>query len=451
MQAHFPCLPLQLVLLLFGVPGVAVVSEEADVVLDCWYIEDGGGLSAVSRGFSREKALLVLRNVPVEGNADSATWTDYEVREGDKEHPIFEVIGSEVAIPDGEILLHADCEGREVTCEISSFETAPATGLDEGSSSVAFLGGLRVAGSGLGMAMLFRTIPVEQDESRVQSFNERLNVELSPTGTIPLSLQFIVYTRTASIQTSLGSSVLLDCGFLGSEPSTVTVEWRLQYKGAGRTVFTLVEGKGATEREGTSMDADMVASQGNVSLLLHQLTIQDEGTYICIVQGARGHAQHTVQLEIMEPPHVFLSPSVLYFHEGLRESLTCVISRYYPLDVTVKWSVQSEGEDLDSQPLTGVSFSSHRRNKDGTYNISSHVFIAPGAQDVGAVYTCEVTHVTLGEPAHVSIQLQTPTGPEEGVLFAKSGIVISSILFVLALIHFFRRSSKPPGPKDGTG
>ncbi|XP_072334762.1 tapasin-related protein-like [Scyliorhinus torazame] len=450
MHRHIHWLLLKLVLVLADDPGARPVSEAADVVLDCWYIEDSGGLSAVSGRFSREKALLVLRNVSIAGDEQTSAWTDYEVRDEDRKHIIFEAIGSDVPIPNGEILLHADCEGQEVTCEISSFGAQSGADDAEGAPGTSFIGVLRISGGGLGMALVFRTIPVSEKDSGERIFNEKLNVELSPTGTIPLSVQFLVYTRTSSIRTLLGQTILLDCGFLGADPSTISVDWRIQHKGTGRRIYTLSEGQGMSEREGTLMDADQVGSNGNVSLLLRDITVQDEGTYICIVQGLKGHAQQTILVEIMEPPRVTLTPEALYFHHGMRESLICEISRYYPLDVTVAWSVRTEGDDLDPLPLSGVSYSSHRKNKDGTYNISSQVTITPDLLELASVYTCEVAHIALAEPIHVSVQLQRPIGEEEGILFSISGIVISSILFLLALVHFCRLTPRPAGPKDGT-
>ncbi|XP_038677111.1 tapasin-related protein-like [Scyliorhinus canicula] len=449
MHLHIHWLLLKLALVLADDPGARPVNEAADVVLDCWYIEDASGLSAVSGGFSREKALLVLRNVSIAGDEQTSAWTDYEVRDEDRKHIIFEVIGSEVPIPNGEILLHADCEGQEVTCEISSFEVPSGEDDAERAPGTSFIGGLRISGGGLGMTLLFRTIPVSE-ESGARIFNEKLNVELSPTGTIPLSVQFLVYTRTSSIRTLLGQTILLDCGFLGDDPSTISVDWRIQHKGTGRRIYTFSEGQGMSEREGTLMDANQVGSNGNVSLLLRDITVQDEGTYICIVQGHKVHSQQTISVEIMEPPRVTLTPELLYFHHGMRESLTCQISRYYPLDVTVSWSVRTEGDDLDPVPLSGVSYSSHRKNKDGTYNISSQVTITPDLPEPASVYTCEVAHIALAEPIHVSVQLQRPIGEEEGILFSISGIVISSILFLLALVHFCRRTPRPAGPTDGT-
>ncbi|XP_078394159.1 tapasin-related protein-like, partial [Cetorhinus maximus] len=410
--------------------------QAADLVLDCWYIEDSSGLGAIGGAFNRDKALLILRNISISGDEETSAWTNYEVRDEDREHIIFEALVSDIPIPDGDALLHADCEGQEVTCDISMLEGPSGEPEGEEKPRTTFIGGLRIAGIGLGVSLVFRTIPVSEEEGGERRINERLNVELSATGTIPLSVEFVLYTHTANLRTTLGRNLLLDCGFLGADPNSVSLEWRVQHKGAGRIIYTLAGGQGGPEREGTSIQHEGVYSEGNVSLHLLDFTVKDEGTYICIVKGDRGHAQQAIVVEVMEPPRVVLKPESLRFEVGVRQDLSCEISRYYPLDVSVSWSEESEANDVGPLALSGVSYSSHRRNKDGTYNLSSQVSVTPTLEGAASVYTCEVSHISLEDPLRVSLRLHTPTG----FPMAIPGFIVSSVLFLLALLHFCRPS-----------
>ncbi|XP_041036048.1 tapasin-related protein-like isoform X1 [Carcharodon carcharias] len=434
-------------LLLYLVLLVGVESglrQAADLVLDCWYIEDRGGLGVMGVAFNHEKALLILRNISISGDEETSAWTDYEVQDKDREHIIFEALVSDVPIPDGDALLHADCEGQEVTCDISMLEGPSERHEGEDKPRTTFSGGLRIAGIGLGVSLVFRTIPVTEEEGGERRINERLNVELSTSGTIPLSVEFILYTHTASLRTTLGRNLLLDCGFVGADPDSVSVEWRVQHKGAGRIIYSLAGGEGVSEREGASIENERVHSEGNVSLHIQDFTMKDEGTYICTIKSNRGQAQQAIVVEVMEPPCAVLKAETLHFEAGVRQDLACEISRYYPLDVSVKWSEESEADDQGPLALPGVSYSSHRRNKDGTYNLSSQVSVTPSLEGTSSVYTCEVTHVALEEPLRVSLRLDAPTGYP----IAMPGFIVSSVLFLLTLLYFCRPSQ---GPSDRTG
>ncbi|GCC42894.1 hypothetical protein chiPu_0027258, partial [Chiloscyllium punctatum] len=106
------------------------------------------------------------------------------------------------------------------------------------------------------------------------------------------------------------------------------------------------------------------------------------------------------------PPQVILRPPALYFREGVPQTLSCEAALYYPLDVTIQWTLLLPGEEVGSQDLPGVSYSSHRRNRDGTFNITSELGVQPGIGELGAVYLCEVSHVGLDVPLTVSLLLQ---------------------------------------------
>ncbi|XP_060679169.1 tapasin-related protein-like, partial [Hemiscyllium ocellatum] len=385
-----------------------------DIVLECGYVDVGfGGVRGLGVGFSREGSLLVLRQVPVSREEDTAAWTDYTVREEDRQHLIFEATASELPIPYAALLLHAECEGQQVTCEISALES-PGDGEGEGEGGVGpaptFGASVRLAGSSLGLAMVLRSTPVAPEVRVTREVNEKLGVVLSVTGTIEVRVEFLVYSRTTEIRTPLQATVQLDCGFEGADPREVALEWRRQHKGKGSVVYSVKEGEGTAEREGARMELDALWEDGNASLRLPGISVKDEGIYICTVRGPEHSAQQTVSVEIVMPPRVTLRPPALYFQEEVSETLTCEAALYYPLDVTIQWLLRLPGEETGSQELPGVSFSSHRRNRDGTFNISSQLAIRPGIRDLGAVYLCEVSHLGLDVPLTVSLLLQEAPG-----------------------------------------
>lgn len=84
-----------------------------------------------------------------------------------------------VQIPQAEALLHADCSGKEVTCEISHYflqtrettvETAPC-----------FMANVQVSGGGPSISMVMKT-PI--DAKNDAFWHPTLNLPLSPQGTV---------------------------------------------------------------------------------------------------------------------------------------------------------------------------------------------------------------------------------------------------------------------------
>ncbi|XP_067833217.1 tapasin-related protein-like isoform X2 [Heptranchias perlo] len=453
MNLALPCLLLSLVLGLRAQSEPLSPRQAVDLVLDCWFVKQGGRLTTFGGGFNRDKALFVLRNISVPEDESSSTWTGYEPRDEDRDLIIFEGVVSDVPIPDGDLLLHADCGGQDVSCEIASFhpERGPGEEEEDEASASWFIGSLRIEGGALSICLVMRNVPVPGEERVGRASNEGLNLPLSARGTISLSVNFLVFTRTPTIKTGLGQSVLLDCGFAGGEGSGVSVEWRLQHKGSGRMVYTLTEGEGKAKRLGAEMDLEKVLTEGNVSLRLDDFTVRDEGTYICTVRGSVGQAQQTIQVQVLEPPQVRLLPEVLYFREGMRETLSCEIGRYYPLDVTVTWSLVNPLDNLGARPMSPVTYTSHRQNKEGTFNITAQIELAPGPDETEVVYTCEVSHVALETPLSRSLRLRRSAESTESSHSALYGTLIASVLFVLAIVHYCRQHRGPAGPLNGAG
>uniref|UniRef100_A0A8D2JZK9 TAP binding protein like n=1 Tax=Theropithecus gelada TaxID=9565 RepID=A0A8D2JZK9_THEGE len=135
-----------------------------------------------------------------------------------------------VQIPQAEALLHADCSGKEVTCEISHYflqtrETTVET-------AACFMANVQVSGGGPSISMVMKT-PI--DAKNDAFWHPTLNLPLSPQGTVRTAVEFQVTTQTQSLTFLLGSSASLDCGFsMAPGLDLISVEWRLQHKGRGR-------------------------------------------------------------------------------------------------------------------------------------------------------------------------------------------------------------------------
>lgn len=84
-------------------------------------------------------------------------------------------------IPEADLLLHADCNEQEVTCEISRYFPRNAK---EGSTEPAyFIGSLQIEGGGLSLTLILQTLPLDQSD-RPALMQSKLELPLSQSGTL---------------------------------------------------------------------------------------------------------------------------------------------------------------------------------------------------------------------------------------------------------------------------
>ncbi|XP_029437529.1 tapasin-related protein isoform X2 [Rhinatrema bivittatum] len=365
-----------------------------DLVLDCIYVESASHGGMFAGGFTRDAALLVLHNVSVPEHESLDSFTDFQPHLMDKDVMIFEATVRNVEIPEPAALLHADCNGQEVTCEISQYKAGP--GQEE--EAPCFISSIHLPGESFSVTVLMKALSHQQHPT--------LKVPLSPRGSKAMTVEFIVFTHTPSMSTRLGYTVTLDCGLRVSAEDITSVEWRIQHKGQGRSIYMYQPGTEITrDATGSRMDIQKLQDSGDASLIVDRFGVKDEGTYICLVSTTQYHAQQIIQVLVVEPPKVKLYARLP--HEGATINLlTCEMSNYYPLDVHVKWSQRFPGNERELTEISESYSSSHRENQDGTFTISSIIKVKiPSSDEEGSIYTCTVSHLALAEPITASMRL----------------------------------------------
>ncbi|XP_037691098.1 HERV-H LTR-associating protein 2 isoform X2 [Choloepus didactylus] len=150
---------------------------------------------------------------------------------------------------------------------------------------------------------------------------------------------FSSHFSAISEQTVVGrlyEDVILPCSF-ESGPEVV-IHWKIQ---ASRNVHTYYKGSDHLEKQGpryanrTSLFHSEIHN-GNASLSLRNLSLQDEGNYICYVGTASGKIANKVVLMV----GAFLTP-VMEYKKGDTESyLTCSVLSVYPRS-TITWQVDN--------------------------------------------------------------------------------------------------------------
>ncbi|KAK7886901.1 hypothetical protein WMY93_026522 [Mugilogobius chulae] len=395
-------------------------ADVADVVLSCVLVEDGaghGGGMGGGGGFSRSPATLVLRDVPVGSNQSLETLTPFvPPTTPDPDLVIIEATVTSPDIPNSDVLLHADCNGLEVTCELSRFSPDEST---KSPDQAFFMVSLNVEGVDFSTSLILRTKAAEQATQR----QSRLGLPLSSSGTVESEVVMVVFSHLKSVIGVLREEVQLPCGFKQQDTPLapdLNVVWRVQHRGTGPQIHA--------ERSGASLSAEQVISEGNASLTLNNVQVNDEGTYICTVTIGSFHAQQVIQLNVIKLPEVSLSDDKLVLKSA--KTLTCYSRKYYPLDAEFEWF--SLGPE-DSEPVAfpgKASMSGHRRHGDGTYSVSSQITVPPTFTP-GTKITCVVSHPTLETPLYVSATVEIP--PPDSYWWIL-GFLVVTVLFFLQVI-----------------
>ncbi|XP_021252300.1 tapasin-related protein isoform X1 [Numida meleagris] len=431
------------------VEGPTSVPElrRVDVVLGCSYVGEGGLPRAF--GGSQHPATLVLRGLSVTDDGTLGDVTNYEIPQEDRSSSppiIFEASAQLVSIPHAEALLHVDCSGEEVICELS-----PYSSRQEGygiCSASWFLATVRLS-SGISIALLLRgpSCSSQKEEGHGVTLHPKLRIPVSKEGILLTTVEFQSSSNNTSLRTRLGSSITLDCHFaLAPGFLLSSLEWRRQHRGSGRSLFRYNVGSaGPTVQPKVHVDVEQLLGSGDASLTLQEAAVDDEGTYICLVSTTQHQVQHNIQLLVAEPPRVRVFPAEVSFKRDETITLTCNIAGYYPLDISVNW-IQKTPEDEVEISLSNARFSSHRQSRDGTYSITSYLSISSATVQAPATYTCHVSHVALEEPISVSTYLKAPEHTEsEGLI----GGAIATAIFVSVLFIVLRKKrAAEPKPEQ---
>ncbi|KAM4033545.1 tapasin-related protein isoform 1-T2 [Anomaloglossus baeobatrachus] len=387
-------LELILSLNIFLVWGAAVPQTQytADIVLPCDYALLDSGMGGL--GFTRQKVTLVLQNVTVMGEEPADAPPDYQPPES-PEMTIFLATVDLSTLSFAQRLLHVECEGEEVECEISPLY------------SQFFAAYIRLPE--LSIAVIAEA--TKPTENPGELADEKI--------VVPMTVDLLVSSSPPSQRGSLSEEVTLNCEVWGGMEASM--DWHLQKDGTGHRLN--LEDSRITIQQGAQ-----VQKKATSLLTIRLLNVHDEGTYICAVTSGKHRVQQILQLQIREPPQVTTSVS-----GKPKTTVTCHTDRYYPLDVEVTWL-------LNGSPLTHVSpiTSSHRRNNDGTYSVSSFLEVPvpqPGASP--DTYTCAVSHVSIADPIMIEVNvLPEDIDPSYTVFLT---IVILAIIILSAPLLLWKK------------
>ncbi|XP_019339269.2 tapasin-related protein [Alligator mississippiensis] len=243
-----------------------------------------------------------------------------------------------------------------------------------------------------------------------------------------------VITKPIS-EAHLGTKALLPCHFK-VEGTVALSSLRVTWYFWNETIARYEHGRNRTQH-GPELPSDSELLCGDASLLLHKVTVSDEGLYTCVV----GYNTH--QWRGNTTLHVLAAPTISMYKQlavGRAESaLLCHVGGFYPKDVEVAWL-------RDGQVLNGSTRSSPQRNPDGTFSLTLTYTFTPVRSDTGAVFACRVQHPALKQPL---VEDMPPDSTGMDLARAVAGAIIVGIVIVTAAGAVYCWTQSRGGITDG--
>ncbi|XP_073498074.1 tapasin [Phyllobates terribilis] len=227
-----------------------------------------------------------------------------------------------------------------------------------------------------------------------------LSLVLGPLGDKKdhFSASLAVFSVSTILYAQLDKPLSVPCSMWRGHQPRFSVEWRHRALGDGSLLYAYDGWKDKVEENVPNCHLNFSAlhNEGDASLLIENVEISHQGTLLCTVYLPYLRAQREIHLVVTAKPQVTLQPAPLFARPGEEVTLTCDISHFHPLEISVDFLVQLS-EESHPTLLTGNSLSNHISNYDGTYSISAYQRIIASSDLHGARYFCRVNHVSAAK------------------------------------------------------
>uniref|UniRef100_A0A8C6E130 Ig-like domain-containing protein n=1 Tax=Moschus moschiferus TaxID=68415 RepID=A0A8C6E130_MOSMO len=196
-----------------------------------------------------------------------------------------------------------------------------------------------------------------------------------------------VLSQPPSVASSLGATVHLACTLRGDHDIGLHSIYWYQQRPGHPPRFLLRYFSPSDKRQGHKVpprfsgSKDLAKNTGYLSIA--ELQVEDEAVYFCAV-GSPG--KWLSLLPQPSPPSVTLFPPSTEELGANTATLVCLISDFYPGNVTVAWKA-------DGSPVTrGVVTSQASKQSNSKYAASSYLSLTSTEWKSKGSYSCEVTH-----------------------------------------------------------
>uniref|UniRef100_A0A8C6E8R1 Ig-like domain-containing protein n=1 Tax=Moschus moschiferus TaxID=68415 RepID=A0A8C6E8R1_MOSMO len=198
-----------------------------------------------------------------------------------------------------------------------------------------------------------------------------------------------VLSQPPSVASSLGATVHLACTLRGDHDIGLHSIYWYQQRPGHPPRFLLRYFSPSDKRQGHKVpprfsgSKDLAKNTGYLSIA--ELQVEDEAVYFCAV-GSLCVCVYLSGTPPGSPPSVTLFPPSTEELGANTATLVCLISDFYPGNVTVAWKA-------DGSPVTrGVVTSQASKQSNSKYAASSYLSLTSTEWKSKGSYSCEVTH-----------------------------------------------------------
>uniref|UniRef100_A0A8C5WGK1 TAP binding protein n=1 Tax=Leptobrachium leishanense TaxID=445787 RepID=A0A8C5WGK1_9ANUR len=269
-----------------------------------------------------------------------------------------------------------------------------------------------------------------------------------------LTVSLVVYSSSQVMYARLGEPASVPCSMWRGQQSRFAVEWRHRALGEGKVLYAYDGHQDHVREEfsGCRLNFPAVHSRGDAALTLDKVEVSHQGTFLCSIYLPYVRAQRDIDLKVIALPKVSLQPEPLFARPGEELTLTCDVSHFHPLEISVEYLVQLPGENYSS-PVPDVTLSSHTFNQDGTFSLYAYLQITAKPEHHGARYSCRVNHVSVpkGLTRSQTLHVAGVSGPslEDGMcLFAVALLLYGALRYLNNKVKSFFRVSEDKKSKS---
>ncbi|XP_064413171.1 nectin-1-like isoform X2 [Latimeria chalumnae] len=216
------------------------------------------------------------------------------------------------------------------------------------------------------------------------------------------------------VYANLGEDVLLKCR-LETEDQTVQLTWQKQRLPQNENFLTQTPGSPPKYLNDFAKRVKLVGDGNtNGSIIITDVTLFDEDTYICIFTVfPGGPVEKTISLKIRAPPAVSIEPSPDPPEIGSAETLiaTCIAAIGRP-GAKVIWQ---------TRPFTCSVKESRSTYHNGTETVQSKLLMVPRREIHGQEVNCTVEHPSFMSPAKVPYRISVYYPPSVQIVSLKTG------------------------------
>ncbi|KAE8576367.1 hypothetical protein XENTR_v10004152 [Xenopus tropicalis] len=248
-----------------------------------------------------------------------------------------------------------------------------------------------------------------------------------------------VRTDPLQVRGFVTKSTLLSCRFMAPRDTKledIAVRWTVQSRGAMRPVYSFDGNRTELDRRQTFLDLSLLGN-GNASLYLKEITVEDEGEYTCTVLITPHVGHSTIALKVTAQPHMSLEPHNPTYIHGEIKTFFCIVQNYYPQKIELNWLVS----ELDKEQVLPKTYctSDPALNNDGTYSVKSQIALVLNESDSGAtMYICEVRHESLEQPARARTSVFLASAPLVSPIIPPALVIANEKMTFTCNINGFR-------------